>query len=277
MTAMDKEVSWAGYFVVLVLLFVLWIAVIPVVPTYRRSDQSKKALKEVAAFDEALVRAMNDAEVRSFRDFFGTVAFGDEARAMANVDGISLFEASARLYTSAAYAIVRDGTNAIAVLESEASSHSRAGRALLASRLQKLDEGYLDLGEDPWGNLYNVYPGPWRDGDGPIPFRVYRNAGGHLKPDGLTVAVAAPEQSAYSGSAEPTKENVSYPAPRERQFFIWSNGENLVSDQSLPPSEIGYGKPLQSYYAPNRDEEYRGGGDDVNNWDAEKSWMLFYR
>ena len=46
-----------------------------------------------------------------------------------------------------------------------------------------------------------------------------------------------------------------YPAPVEDTAFVWSDGENLISEH------------LAATATP--DDEHKGGGDDVNSWDKD--------
>jgi type IV pilus assembly protein PilC len=40
---------------------------------------------------------------------------------------------------------------------------------------RKLSTSYIEIGFDPWGSLFNIYPGPWPANNGPVPFRKYRS------------------------------------------------------------------------------------------------------
>ncbi|HQM50288.1 MAG TPA: hypothetical protein PLJ71_16495, partial [Candidatus Hydrogenedentes bacterium] len=69
-------------------------------------------------------------------------------------------------------------------------------------------------------------------------------------------------------------------APTKLPVYIFSTGMNQACDQlfSLGASTAGYvwSEAFEDFpgYAPN--EEYFGGGDDINNWDSEAGWTGFY-
>jgi hypothetical protein len=52
----------------------------------------------------------------------------------------------------------------------------------------------------------------------------------------------------------------------DASFYVWSLGANLQSDQELWAIS-GAPKPTNTY---------RGGGDDINNWDKNSGWQGFY-
>jgi hypothetical protein len=79
------------------------------------------------------------------------------------------------------------------------------------------------------------------------------------------------------------------PASNQVDTYIWSKGANLVSGQAefLPPvpgynpgtpgsSQYGAITPITTAYPGGQEPELVGGGDDVNNWDRNQTFMRFY-
>ncbi len=54
----------------------------------------------------------------------------------------------------------------------------------------------------------------------------------------------------------------------------------MVSGQAIYNSNLANPLPNGNYQGsanyPDQEEEYKGGGDDINNWDPGQSWMRFY-
>ena len=160
---------------------------------------------------------------------------------------------------------------------------------LNTSVVKKLGSSYnTDLTFDPWGNLYQIYPGPW-PAPGNIPcsnnryqtndplnpnlnvFRIYTvedednklpGTKGGAKSDGKTEDVEDPVTEDFV--------EVGFAAPRDVRAYVYSMGENMLSSQAL------YVHPNNFVYDESQSEEYKGGGDDINNWDKGRSWMVFY-
>jgi hypothetical protein len=133
----------------------------------------------------------------------------------------------------------------------------------------------MNLTADPWGQLYYFYPGPWRNPDGysgNIPFRIYfpdLSVPGGPRGDSDTFPTWDPEEN--PGGADTTQQfNVGYAAPRDLTMYVWSSGGNLVVNQL---GSLGYEEAVPS------DDvglDYKGGGDDITNWDNDQSWVGFY-
>jgi hypothetical protein len=83
--------------------------------------------------------------------------------------------------------------------------------------------------------------------------------------DALTVTVA--------GESSSTR---SYPATPYHEANIWSLGANGVSDQPRYDPTHQYAPPARQYYRSDAPDEYLGGGDDINNWDKNQTFMRFY-
>lgn len=59
-------------------------------------------------------------------------------------------------------------------------------------------------------------------------------------------------------------------------IYIWSLGANGVSDQPRYDPTHVYAPPARQHYRSDAPDEYLGGGDDVNNWDRNQTFMSFY-
>ncbi len=59
--------------------------------------------------------------------------------------------------------------------------------------------------------------------------------------------------------------------------YIWSLGKNKVSDQPRYDPTHMYAPPARSHYREGAPDEYLGGGDDINNWDRDYTFMWFYK
>ncbi len=266
--------------VVMAIISILASIVVPNVINYIRQSRAVRARADIASLESALVKIISD----SGRSNLGQLFDPNEVRnAIGVVAGVPMtsdqMKAARELYTKAIYTILRDGRGALT---------TEAG-VLNDGVVKRLGTSYIDIGFDPWGNLYNIYPGPWPATNGPVPFRKFKSEstvsatgvplpGSGDKADGLTVQVVDPNLGSSA-----TAEEVSFPAARDKVAFIWSNGENLVSGQVIyDPSTVN------ETYDPDDPNKLRfydvagsGGdpftiGDDVNNWDNASSWSPFY-
>ena len=69
-------------------------------------------------------------------------------------------------------------------------------------------------------------------------------------------------------SSPPAAFNVGFPAPRKQVQYVWSDGKNRRSNQQF---DLGYSSPVAEVGL-----DFIGGGDDINNWDGDTSWIGFY-
>ncbi len=282
--------------VVMAIIAILASIVVPNAIKYITRSRATKAQSEIASIELALTAMLSDAgrsdinhlfDPMKVREFIGldTADLGAEMTKLA-------FEAAQKLYTVTLYALLREGRVALTDdytirLSNGDSRPVNFGDVLNNNVIRKLGTSYLeDLGVDPWGNMYQIFPGPWRtkrvDGRlvSPVPFRMYMNiensdlpgskgAAGH--PDGYELITYDPD----------TEEQltVGFPASRNKSFFIYSLGQNMVSGQMIYNPNGYEGLDDGSGFAnydPNQDEAFLGGGDDINNWDKGASWMRFY-
>jgi hypothetical protein len=166
------------------------------------------------------------------------------------------------------------------------------GRDLLNEEIvRQLGTSYMsDLGRDPWGNLYRIYPGPWLASNGAIPFRTYLApvSGDTLPGDDATastgdaLSLGSVSPSGFTLTDPITGDEIflaGVPANTKADVYIWSFGENLISGQAR-----FYHPNVQAYdpsdnvnnYEGGQEPEFMAGGDDINNWDQNATYMQFY-
>lgn len=235
--------------VVVAIISILAAIVVPNVAQYIRKARATKAIAEIKGIELALEKMLMDADKSTFRHLF-----------LSNVCYTS------PQYTDAFYILLREGKNA--------ASNMPAGISLAPGVASKLADLYMDVGNDPWGNLYEIrfWSRSMRD---EIPFRTYKPAA-DVPPRPDPALYDFPNQEDYSGNLS----SWGYPASWKKTVYIYSLGEDLASAQAGVPG-FGCGAlpsvGRDNYNDPNlEDEQHMGGGDDINNWDNEQSWMEFY-
>ncbi|MCC6696302.1 MAG: type II secretion system protein [Candidatus Hydrogenedentes bacterium] len=249
--------------VVIAIISILAGIVIPRVPEFIAKARMARAHSEVKGIDLALTKMLTDVNRQDFRSGFFDWPDGEPA---------TLNQALPQ-YQKMFYILLRKGKNA----ETDPEWTSLPVEVHIKEDVRrKLGDTYMDLGKDPWGQLYNFYPGPWRVIDasssdpfetGIIPFRIYladQTVPGGPKPEATnpqTVDTFDPENTSDTFT-------VGYPASKSLTMYVWSNGMNLVSNQAY---DTGYTGPSDEVGL-----DYVGGGDDINNWDNEASWAGHY-
>ncbi len=275
--------------VVMAIISILAAILVPNVVRYIARGRATRALGDIKAIELALTKMVTDGNVQNLNYFFNPDAvrgyLGIQQGAYMTSDQ---FLRAVELYTRVMYALLREGRR---VLDGRADSKLgiQYSQVLDGDVVMRLGVGYLeDLGFDPWGNLYNIYPGPWNPRNGPCPFRIYllgqkeldlpgMKGGGRI--DYLTLrGVTDPE----TGMAfDP---GIGFPADGGKFVFIWSNGANMVSGQAIYNPQLArqaldnptFTIPDPQVWYADQEDDYKGGGDDINNWDQGQSWMRFY-
>ena len=221
-------------------------------PPRIKMGRASRASAEISNIDTTLLKMLNDV---GLDDFSGRKFFSQFPDTSAEPDPV---EAALEIYTETFYILLRDGRAARGQLPE--------GVELNPDLSEDLGVSYMDLGNDPWGkHKYRIYPGPWR-ADEPVPFRVYdRDDTVPPRPelDGHEVRQIDREGNELS----PPKE-VGTPAGRDRTAYIYSLGANRESNQLFDP---GYDPTVEDL-----GPDFAGGGDDINNWDYDKSWFRWY-
>ena len=67
-----------------------------------------------------------------------------------------------------------------------------------------------------------------------------------------------------------------WPAEKLSSVYIWSFGENGRSGQAIYDPTHVYALPAGQHYDQDQEPEYQGGGDDINNWDGNQTYMRWY-
>lgn len=239
--------------VVIAIISILASIAVPSVSRYIERARFTKAQAEINSIETSLTAMLSDAGLRDFSTGFFTSAVPDP------FSGMTIGEA-VEIYTDAFYLLLKVGHNA------GSPQYPFTGPLSVPDEVRRqLGATYMDeLGNDPWGSQYHIFPGPWRTGGGtnPIVFRRYDRdpeAIGEVADDGFTVNYSDPD----SGDSYTT----GYPAPLTKIFYIFSPGANLVPNQMWTPLYADAGA----------DPDQVGGGDDINNWDITNSFARFYR
>lgn len=272
--------------VVMAIISILAAIAIPNVQQWIRKGRAVRAQAEITNIDLAITKLLSDAGRSSLKDIVNQSEVENIVGDTMDNWTPAMFDDAVTVYTEAIYAILRKGR---AVLDPDGDGVTDP--LFNAEVVRNLGTSYMsELSRDPWGNLYQIYPGPWRASDGPIPFRTY------LPPDtsdllpGDTLASAAEDVLSLgendagdiniSGLVDPETNEplmlIGAPALREQNVFIWSNGENLISGQAKFNSAGYLYADGVNNYEQGQEPELMGGGDDINNWDRDQTYMRFY-
>jgi prepilin-type N-terminal cleavage/methylation domain-containing protein len=273
--------------VVMAIISILAAIAIPNVQKWILKGKATRAISEISNIELALTKLLSDASRSSLKDIINQSEVENIVGDTMDNWTPAMFDAAVIEYTNATYAILRKGR---AVLDPDGDGITDP--LYNAEVVRNLGTSYMtELARDPWGNLYNIYPGPWRASDGPVPFRTY------LPPDtndllpGDTVASARDDELSLgvntngddnfpAGLVDPETNEplplIGAPAPRETDVFIWSDGVNLISGQAkFNSAGYLYADGINNYEG-GQEPELMGGGDDINNWDRERTYMRFY-
>lgn len=255
--------------VVIAIIGILAAIVVPRVSDYIVKARAGKAVSEIRGVELALTKMLTDAEKNNFAHFF-TNATINELReplknALDNEDGSvantqQFFAAQIRaqeFYTHAMYILLRKGKKAGEDL----------GNAVNPDVIKKLADSYMSLDKDPWDQLYHFYLGPLRGHPTTNPFRIY--SPNIDVPGGPSVDNIAPTPADVDGK------RIGYFAPSDLPVYIYSLGADLISAQRMywnsTDDADGDG------YSDGLEDNAKGGGDDINNWDTSGSWNAFYK
>lgn len=273
--------------VVMAIIAILASIALPNAVQFIRSARANRALGEVGGIETALTKILADSN----RGELGHLFVPGAVPSLVNQSGpmtAAQFQTAQSIYSAVFYVLLTQGRGALSAAPDDINGVTVNYRTVLnPDVVGRLGTSYIDeLGTDPWGNLYQIWPGPWPSRNGPVPFRTYAKitdaAGGNLPgqggtssgADALTVQVLDPETELL--------DLVGYPAPKNQIAFIWSFGQNLTSGQAVYQPNGAYPStgpddPTRLTYYPVQDEvTLAGGGDDINNWDSTRSWERFY-
>ncbi len=262
--------------------------VVPNVSSINYNTRVTRTLGSIESMELAMVKLLADADCSSLTHLFDSAAVcsylgcaPDRSWRLTAVQ----FERAKELYTAVGYAFLRTGRGVLDAPEVEVGGEVLdLSRFLNREVIARIGVSYLDgLGDDPWGEPYRIFPGPWpSDLARPIPFRTYLYEFGYDLPgsrkppvDAHIVDTDGFEAFEIFRSPGEDSEKIGFPAPHGKAAFIWSKGKNRRDNQMT--SHLSYeGLSPAELYASEDDPEYWGGGDDVNNWDNGRSWMRFY-
>lgn len=228
-----------------------------------------RAEAEISSMETALTAVLADAGFRDFRSLCDKAELERIREAEMARTGDDAFTVSVRIFSEITPILLKHGKETREVLES--SEDTAYLRDLIPDyQLRLLGEGYMDYVSfiDPWGTPYQFYFGHWPSDLGPIPLRTYVDGSPGAKTDKLTVANPA-------GASLPAQ--IGFPPPPDIPYYIWSFGRNRQSDQAVFDASGKYAGPPSKHYRPNATPAYRGGGDDVTNWDKHRSYDHFYQ
>ena len=271
--------------VVIAIITILASIVVPRVTDWIARGRMTRAVSEIRGAELALTQMLADAERQNLRQLFDPQYFPDAAT-------LGNMEAAVELYTNVFYVLLRQGRNGQQTLM------DNYGIRLHDDVRGRLASSYMDLGQDPWGNLYRIWPGPWNrqmertygpDGLGQfaydpilnsqrvaIPFRSYRegfedDVTGEFDPYFYTIDRRQEAEQRVPGNPR-ADGRAGFPAPADLPVYIYSRGVDTVTNQNY----WGGGGLEENMFDAPMDIENIGGGDDINNWDNEQGWSRFY-
>lgn len=286
----QKGFTLVELLVVMAIISILAAIAVPNAIKYIAKGRATRARADISTIEGALVKMLSDSGRGKLEQLFDSnavnAALGVTPGTMLSAEG---YKNAVQLYSNCLYALIREGRGATVVTTPVFDGGPQVQTVLNKNAVAKLGTTYVDLGFDPWGNLYNIYPGPWPSNNNKlgnaIPFRKYfpesKTSG-----NGQTLPGRGDSDDAFTLEAIDPDTNeslkIGYPAARDRIAFVWSAGENLVSGQGIYGADIPVDPDPQSnaqnHYdvAANQDLTLCGGGDDINNWDKGESWSRFY-
>jgi prepilin-type N-terminal cleavage/methylation domain-containing protein len=237
--------------VVIAIISILAAIVVPRVTDYMSRAKRARAEAEINSIGLALTGVLTDAGKKDFRQIFMSSAISSMDNILCGYGSPDpdALDGTVAEYTDWMYKLLRNGRAAEVPLRPEVR--------------RRLSDGYLDLANDPWGNIYQFYPTPlsavscYRSQELDPPFRIYRpsdNIPGGPDYDGTIAAV------------NDEGDRIGWFPKKNLPVYVWSRGEDLLSNQP----------GLEDYLEGAQDPIYRGGGDDINNWDTDQSWSGFY-
>ncbi|MBW7863178.1 MAG: prepilin-type N-terminal cleavage/methylation domain-containing protein [Candidatus Hydrogenedentes bacterium] len=271
--------------VVMAIIAILAAIVVPNVQRYIVRARVTRAIAEINGMELALTAMLTDAGRSNLNQLFNP---GIVPPLNGNPDA---FVAAVDLYSSLVYDLLRYGRN---VLSTDSGAMLNFTTYVKKDILVKLGTNYMDIGLDPWGNQYRIFPGPWKfapntsgTGRAPIPFRKFSvetgtgssTAGARsdnyvLRDYSLTQPIDRLQD--FFGDIitdiETWPDRVGFPADPGKSAFIWSFGDNGVSSQMIYLPAYNPADPTNWYNA--ADAASLGGGDDINNWDTGASGLL---
>jgi hypothetical protein len=247
----------------------------PNIQKYMTSGHGFPAKSEIDGIDLALTKILSDAGCSSLSDILDSAAFGKVCAWYELQYNTDEFEAQAAVSTRAAHALIVSGRGALLPQAGDDVIMAKVRKVYAVERVSNLGTSYYsELGNDPWGNPYQIFAGPWKKAMGPVLFRNYAGPTGQPLPGDPPPPPESDALTVIGGGDVP--ETHGFPASTKMEFYIWSLGANGVSDQPRYDPTHTYAPPARQYYRSDAPDEYLGGGDDINNWDRNQTFMSFY-
>ena len=286
--------------VVMAIIAILAAIVVPNVQRYIVRARVTRAIAEINGVELALPAMLTDAGKGNLNQLFSPGAvprYVGWDGSPASWEGwiVGHFPAVVEMYSNLVYDLLRYGRNVL--LPETGSVLSDLGLGLIKKDIiAKLGTNYMDLGLDPWGNQYKIFPGPWKFAklpgttlNAPIPFRKFSIESGSsagnaaARRDNFILRNVADDGSGLDllqGMTDvipdldtwPTR--VGYPADPGKSAYVWSYGENMNSGQMI--YQVAYQADDVYSWFNIQDSGDIGGGDDINNWDPAATWQRFY-
>lgn len=284
--------------VVMAIIAILAAIVVPNVQRYIVRARVTRAIAEINGMELALTAMLTDAgrsnlnqlfEPGMLSNHFGVAPTTNEAQWATFMT--NNFNAVTDLYSGLVYDLLRYGRN---VLLPDSGAMPNFAAYVKKDILVKLGTNYMDIGLDPWGNQYRIFPGPWKfannvggTGRAPIPFRKFSvetgsgSSSAGARSDNFVLRDLTRNVDRLGDffldiitDIETWPDRVGFPADPGKSAFIWSFGDNGVSSQMIYTATYDAANPINWYNA--ADAASLGGGDDINNWDTGSSWQRFY-
>lgn len=240
--------------VVIAIITILASIVAPKIYNAMERAKMARAYSEIKNADLALTKMLTDAERKHFGHFFQNfdpTIFNDNT-------GVN-YAAAVQAYTTVFYELLRRGKSAdvVGVLGPDAD--------LKAEIRRKLGTSYMDIGKDPWSNLYQFYAGPFSRQVIIYPFRAFRVDENFVYTD-----ITRTELQTEMRGNPPADYAAGFPCPGDLPVYIYSWGGDGVPNQNLDLLlGVQQGGPVEENLT-------RDGYDDINNWDTQSNWGEFY-
>lgn len=138
--------------VVIAIITILASIVVPRVTDWIARARMTRAVSEINGAELALTQMLADAERQNLRQIFSEFP---DAVTLGNL------ETAVELYTDVFYRLLRQGRNIDRDVDGYIANNLGANIRIHEEVRANLASSYMDLGEDPWGNLYRIWPGPW--------------------------------------------------------------------------------------------------------------------
>jgi len=240
--------------VVIAIITILASIVAPKVYNAMERAKMARAFSEIKNADLALTKMLADTERKHFGHFFANF----DPNIFNDAIGVN-YAAAVQAYTTVFYELLRRGKSAdvYGILGPNAD--------LRAEIRRKLGTSYMDIGKDPWGNLYQFYAGPFSRQATMYPFRAFREDENFV----YTWNTRNRLQTEMRGNPPPDGA-AGFPCQGDLPVYIYSWGGDGVPNQNLDllPGVLP-GGPVEENLT-------RDGYDDINNWDTQSNWGEFY-